>query len=55
MKNTICEKLMWNAMTPTIFQYIEKNYKGIDIKQMKNDAKKIIKKWLRELLISVVF
>ena len=22
MKNTICEKLMWSAMTPAIFKYI---------------------------------
>ena len=40
MKNTICEKLMWLAMTPTIFKYINESYEDIDIKQVKDDAKR---------------
>lgn len=40
MKNTICEKLMWLAMTPTIFKYINECYEDIDIKQVKDDAKR---------------
>lgn len=31
MKNTICEKLMWSAMTPAIFKYIAANCKNTDI------------------------
>ena len=30
MKNTICEKLMWSAMTPAIVKYIEANCKNTD-------------------------
>ena len=30
MKNTICEKLMWSAMTPAIFKYIAANCKNTD-------------------------
>lgn len=25
MKNTICEKLMWSAMTPAVFKFYEKS------------------------------
>lgn len=28
MKRTICEKLMWSAMTPTIFEYIASEFQN---------------------------
>ncbi len=40
MKNTICEKLMWTAMTPTIFGFIEKSISGTDVAMLKRSAKR---------------
>lgn len=43
MKNTICEKLMWRAMIPTIFQYIAAEFKDIDIKEKKEKTHRLYK------------
>lgn len=41
MKRTICEKLMWSAMTPTIFEYIASEFQNIDLAGKKKEAKRI--------------
>lgn len=41
MKRTICEKLMWSAMTPTIFEYIASEFQNIDVAGKKKEAKRI--------------
>ncbi|MCD7801149.1 MAG: L-2-amino-thiazoline-4-carboxylic acid hydrolase, partial [Ruminococcus sp.] len=40
MKNTICEKLMWAAMTPTMFKFIYKNCGEVDTSAVKKKARK---------------
>ncbi len=39
MKNTICEKLMWFSITPTIFRFIRKNWMDLNISQIKKKSK----------------
>ena len=41
MKNTICEKWMWRAMTPAIFKYISGHCKHTDIADMKKKSRRI--------------
>ncbi|EDP24200.1 hypothetical protein PEPMIC_00780 [Parvimonas micra ATCC 33270] len=43
MKNSLCEKIMWYVLSPTIFQFIKQYWKDIDIKNVKRISKKIIK------------
>ncbi|MCC8068420.1 MAG: L-2-amino-thiazoline-4-carboxylic acid hydrolase [Ruminococcus sp.] len=40
MKNTICEKLMWAAMTPTMFKFIYENCGEVDTSAVKKKARK---------------
>ena len=40
MKNSICEKLVWLGLSPTIFKFIKKNHKDIDINALKKKSKK---------------
>ncbi|WP_036730258.1 L-2-amino-thiazoline-4-carboxylic acid hydrolase [Peptoniphilus mikwangii] len=48
MKNSLCEKIIWYALSPTIFQFIKQYWKDIDIKNVKriskNNYKDIIKR-----------
>lgn len=46
MKNTICEKLMWSAMTPAIFKYIAANCKNTDTFRVKKKSRKNFKDML---------
>ena len=46
MKNTICEKLMWSAMTPAIFKYIAANCKNMDTFRVKKKSRKNFKDML---------
>lgn len=39
MKNSICEKMIWYALSPTIFRFIEQYWKDIDIKSIKRLSK----------------
>ena len=39
MKNSLCEKIMWYALSPTIFQFIKQYWKDIDIKNVKRISK----------------
>lgn len=39
MKNSLCEKIMWYALSPTIFQFIKQYWKNIDIKNVKRISK----------------
>lgn len=41
MKNTVCEKLMWAAMTPTIFQHLAAQYPDLDLAQTRKQAHKL--------------
>ncbi|EGV10367.1 hypothetical protein HMPREF9127_0158 [Parvimonas sp. oral taxon 393 str. F0440] len=43
MKNSLCEKIMWYVLSPTIFQFIKQYWKDIDIKNVKRISKKIIR------------
>ena len=47
MKNTICEKLMWTAMTPTIFKYIASEFKDINIVEKKKKAHGLYKSMIK--------
>ena len=31
MKNSLCEKIMWYALSPTVFKFIEQYWEDIDI------------------------
>lgn len=46
MKNTICEKLMWSAMTPAIFKYIAAHYRDTDASKVKKKSHKNFKDML---------
>ena len=46
MKNTICEKLMWSAMTPAIFKYIAAHCKNTDTSRVKKKSRKNFKDML---------
>ena len=39
MKNSLCEKIMWYVLSPTIFQFIKQYWKDIDIKSIKRLSK----------------
>lgn len=39
MKNSICEKMIWYALSLTIFRFIEQYWKDIDIKSIKRLSK----------------
>jgi len=39
MKNSIYEKMIWYALSPTIFRFIEQYWKDIDIKSIKRLSK----------------
>ncbi len=39
MKNSLCERIMWYAISPTIFKFIEQSWKDIDIKRIKKLSK----------------
>ena len=40
MKNSLCEKIMWYVLSPTIFQFIKQYWKDIDIKNVKRISKR---------------
>lgn len=46
MKNTICEKLMWSAMTPSIFKYIAAHCRNSDVSEVKKKSRKKLKDML---------
>ena len=39
MKNTLCEKIVWYGLSPTIFKFIKENWKEVDIRQIKKLSK----------------
>lgn len=39
MRNSLCEKIIWNALSPAIFKFIEQHWKDIDIKRIKKLSK----------------
>ena len=47
MRNTICEKLMWFSMTPTIFRFIRKNWTDLSISQIKRKSKRNYKEMIK--------
>ena len=47
MRYTICEKIMWAAMTSAIFDYISSEFPNIDIKQKKKTAYHLYKDMLK--------
>lgn len=46
MKNTICEKMMWSAMTPAIFKYIAVHCIDTDTSRVKKVSRKNFKDML---------
>ena len=46
MKNTICEKMMWSAMTPSIFKYIAAHCRNSDVSEVKKKSRKKLKDML---------
>lgn len=47
MKNTICEKMLWSAMTPTIFKYIAAEFPDTNISGTKKKARLIFKSMVK--------
>lgn len=47
MKNSLCEKIIWYALSPTIFQFIKQYWKDIDIKNVKRVSKKNYKDMIK--------
>ncbi|MFT4451926.1 L-2-amino-thiazoline-4-carboxylic acid hydrolase [Parvimonas sp. G1425] len=47
MKNSLCEKIMWYVLSPTIFQFIKQYWKDIDIKNVKRISKKNYKDMIK--------
>lgn len=47
MKNSLCEKIMWYVLSPTIFQLIKQYWKDIDIKNVKRISKKNYKDMIK--------
>ncbi|MFT4445367.1 L-2-amino-thiazoline-4-carboxylic acid hydrolase [Parvimonas sp. G1967] len=47
MKNSLCEKIMWYVLSPTIFQFIKQYWKDIDIKNVKRISKKNYKNMIK--------
>lgn len=41
MKYTFCEKLMWHALTPTLFQWLKRREPGWDLPALKRESKRI--------------
>ena len=39
MKISLCEKIMWYALSPTIFKFIEQYWEDIDIQSIKRLSK----------------
>ena len=39
MRNSLCEKIIWYALLPSIFKFIEQSWTDIDIKNSKNLSK----------------
>ncbi|ERJ84749.1 hypothetical protein HMPREF1987_00334 [Peptostreptococcaceae bacterium oral taxon 113 str. W5053] len=39
MRNSLCEKIIWAVLSPTIFQFIKQYWKDIDIKNVKRISK----------------
>ena len=39
MRNSLCEKIVWYALSPSIFKFIEQSWTDIDIKNIKNLSK----------------
>jgi len=48
MNYTFCEKLMWAAMTPTIFKYIKSIYPTQDMNMLKTKSKKYFQKIIQQ-------
>ena len=49
MKNSLCEKIMWYVLSPTIFQFIKQYWKDIDIKNVKRISKKNYKDMIKRI------
>ncbi|AIZ37140.1 L-2-amino-thiazoline-4-carboxylic acid hydrolase [Parvimonas micra] len=47
MKNSLCEKIMWYVLSPTIFKFIKQYWKDIDIKNVKRISKKNYKDMIK--------
>ena len=47
MKNSLCEKIMWYVLSPTIFQFIKQYWKDINIKNVKRISKKNYKDMIK--------
>jgi len=47
MKNSLCEKIMWYFLSPTIFKFIKQYWKDIDIKNVKRISKKNYKDMIK--------
>lgn len=47
MKNSLCEKIMWYVLSPTIFQFIKQYWKDIDIKNVKRISKRNYKDMIK--------
>lgn len=40
MKYTFCEKLMWHALTPTLFQWLKRREPGWELPALKRESKR---------------
>ena len=47
MKNTLCEKIVWYGLSPTIFKFIKENWKEVDIRQIKKLSKQNYKNMIQ--------
>ena len=47
MRNSLCEKIIWAVLSPTIFQFIKQYWKDIDIKNVKRISKKNYKDMIK--------
>ena len=54
MKKTFCEKLIWHAMTPTIWKYLKNEFLNLNLIDIKKQQKKIIISFYLEHQIQVI-
>ena len=47
MKNSLCEKLIWLVLSPTIFKFMQQRWKDIDLKHLKKSSKDNYKAMIR--------
>lgn len=46
MKKTICESILWRAMTPTIFRYIASEFRDVDVLESKKKSRQIYREMI---------